>query len=205
MMMRRAVLLFGTVCVGLALAACDDDDNSLTTQPEAGSGTGTTTTTTTSNVASPPSSATRTLAPNSALDLTAIARDAGIQVIEEVLDPYTAGSGNIAVTASAGNASASVSVDETGNQLSISGPSALALNDTNTWTVSLLNAAGSGIADQVVEVSSVLGNPISSSDLTTDASGQIQFNVTGAVAGTDAIVTQALGLTTQTQVEISFE
>lgn len=109
----------------------------------------------------------------------------------------------ITVTASAGGNSDTVQVQVVGTQLSVAGPSALALGDTATYTASLTDAGGGGIANQPVTVTSGNGNTLSMSNPQTDGSGQAQFSVTATNAGTDTLTVSALGLSAQTQVEVA--
>jgi len=100
----------------------------------------------------------------------------------------------ITVTADANGVTSSVTVNVVGTDLSLTGPNALAQGDSGTYTVVLTDAAGEGIGGQTVDVTSSAGNTISATSLTTDASGQAQFQVTAAVAGDDDLTASALGI-----------
>lgn len=100
----------------------------------------------------------------------------------------------ITVTADASGVTASVTVNVVGTDLSLTGPNALAQGDSGTYTVVLTDAAGEGIGGQTVDVTSSAGNTISATSLTTDASGQAQFQLTAAVAGDDDLTASALGI-----------
>lgn len=109
----------------------------------------------------------------------------------------------ITVTATAGGTSTTITVDVTGTQLAVSGPDTLTINDTATYSIALTNSAGTGIANQMVTVASAIGNTLSSVSLTTDASGQVQVNVTGTIGGLDTLTVSALGLTRQFSINVS--
>jgi hypothetical protein len=109
----------------------------------------------------------------------------------------------ITVTGKAGDASASVTVSVIGTVLTITGPSSLALNSTESYTVVLTNAGSKGIANRNVTITSALGNGISQSPVVTDAQGRASFNVTASIGGTDTISAAALGITTPKTVVVS--
>ena len=109
----------------------------------------------------------------------------------------------ITVTASSGEASDSVQVDVTGTGLSISGPDALVLGQTASFTVNLTDASGAGIGGEVVALASSAGNSISAATTTTDANGQVVFDVTATTGGTDTLTATALGLQATRSVTVS--
>jgi Bacterial Ig-like domain (group 1) len=109
----------------------------------------------------------------------------------------------ITVTATAGGVSGSVTVNVVGTTLLMSGASALAQNDSSTYTVVLTDAAGSGISGETIGITSNRGNTLSAASLTTDASGQAQFQMTAAVAGDDVLTASALGLQATRNVTVS--
>ena len=100
----------------------------------------------------------------------------------------------ITVTADANGIIGAVTVNVVGTAISISGPAALAQGDTAPYTIVLLDAAGSGLTGETVDVTSANGNTLSAASLTTDVSGQAQVDVTAAVAGADTLTATALGI-----------
>jgi len=111
----------------------------------------------------------------------------------------------ITVTATAGTSTATVPVDVIGTTLSASGPTSLIQGAQGTYTVTLNNSAGTGIANQTVTLSSAKGNTLNSTSVTTGANGQATFTVTAAVAGADTITVKALGLQATAALSVSNE
>lgn len=109
----------------------------------------------------------------------------------------------IVVTADAAGVIGSVTVNVIGTTLSISGPPALPQGDSATYTIVLADAAGNGIGNQVVAVTSANANTLAAASLTTDVSGQAQVDVTASVAGADTLSADALGLTATTALNVS--
>ena len=165
------------------------------------------------------------------VEITAIVRDQNNNVVSGQLVSFSADSGALQVTrgttdasgtaaatlttggnqrnrvinisASAGSNSDSVQVQVVGTQLSLAGPGALALNDNGTFTASLTDSGGAGIANQTVTVSSANGNTLSMTNPVTDGNGQAQFMLTANNPGTDTLTASALGLTAQTTVNVA--
>jgi hypothetical protein len=105
----------------------------------------------------------------------------------------------ISVTATTQGATAATGVDVTGTTINVSGNSSLALNATTTLTFSLTDSAGVPLLGFPMTLASATGNPIATpAGTTTDSSGQVVANVTGAVAGNDTITATAGG-TSKTQ------
>lgn len=111
----------------------------------------------------------------------------------------------ITVTAQAGTVTGSVTVDVTGSQLSLSGPTSLAQTDTGAYSVSLLDSGGTGISGTAIAVVSSRGNTLSATTLTTNASGQATFTLTAANGGQDTITATGLGLTATHTVDVSVD
>ncbi len=109
----------------------------------------------------------------------------------------------ITVTADANGVLGTVTVNVIGTTLSISGPAALPQGDSATYTVVLADAAGNGIANQAVAVTSSNGNTLAAASLTTDVGGQAQVDVTASAAGADTLSAAALGLTATTALNVS--
>jgi hypothetical protein len=166
--------------------------------------------------------------------LTALVRDAGNAVIQNktvsfattsgsisVTQPSTDASGQaiatlsngqdpsnraITVTATADGVSGQVVVNVTGTTLVVTGPSALALNNTGQYTAVLKDSNGVGISGRSVSFSSANGNSISPPTGTTSAGGDASATLTAGTPGasnSDTVTVAALGLTATATVSIS--
>ncbi|MBX5463142.1 MAG: Ig-like domain-containing protein [Steroidobacteraceae bacterium] len=109
----------------------------------------------------------------------------------------------ITVTATAGNVSASVDIAVAGSQLSIQGPNASVVGQTNSYTVRLIDSDAKGIPNQTVTISSGKGNSLSATSLTTDASGGATFTMTVANPGNDTLTASAMGITSTLDVAVN--
>lgn len=165
------------------------------------------------------------------VNLTALVRDAGNAVVPAAPVTFSTSSGSIVVTqattddtgqalatlsngqdptnraitvtATSGGVSDQVVINVVGTTLTVTGPTALALNDSGTYTVVLRDSQGTAIAGRVVNVSSANGNTLSATNLTTSAAGQAQFNVTATASGNDTLTAQALGLSATAPLSVS--
>ena len=154
--------------------------------------------------------------------LTAIAKDANNQVVEGVSIVFSATSGSLTVensvtdpqgiatatlrtggnpsnrtidvTSQTGTLSDAVSIEVIGTSMTIQGPNSLAAGDTGSYTVSLTDSGGNGIAGENISVNSSNGNSLSASSLVTDTNGIATFQVTGDNAGADTLTANATGL-----------
>ncbi len=168
---------------------------------------------------------------SSPVDITALVRDSNNNLVEGAFVAFSANSGGLAVTAAttdvngvatavlnnagdpssrtitvsatSNNIADMVTVDVVGTMLGLNGPASMVLNDTQAFTATLTDAGGNGIANQVVAISSALGNTVSAMSLTTDAAGQAQASLTAVTGGSDTITASALNLTTSLTVAIS--
>jgi hypothetical protein len=95
-----------------------------------------------------------------------------------------------------------ITVTVIGSQLTITGPTNLSFGDTGNYDVKLVDAAGTGIPNVTVDLSSQAGNVLSASSLVTDSAGAAQFTLT-ASQGDDTLSATALGITTQRAVAVS--
>ncbi len=155
--------------------------------------------------------------------LTALVRDAANNVVSGIPVNFTADSGSIQVTnkttgangtatallttggdpknrtitvkATIGNLSSTNTVLVSGTTLSVSGASTLVLGATTQLSILLHDSGGSGIPNQPITVSSALGNTLSATTVTTDATGQSIVDVTARVPGNDTIQVSVLGAT----------
>lgn len=152
--------------------------------------------------------------------LTAVAKDVNNQVITDVPVTFSATSGSltvlnsatneqgiaiaelttggdptnrtIGVEAAVGTVNDALDIDVIGSALQIQGPASLVNGDIGIYTVTLANSAGTGISNRTVQLASSRGNTLSSTTLTTDASGRVQVELTGNVSGTDTLTATAL-------------
>lgn len=109
----------------------------------------------------------------------------------------------ITVTVTAGNQSDSVDIQVAGTQLSISGPDSVVFDQSVEYTVNLVDAGGTGINNEAVEVTSQQSNTISMGPSSTDTSGRVDFDLLGSQAGPDTITVEALGLTATKDITVS--
>ena len=109
----------------------------------------------------------------------------------------------ITVTATADDISGTITVAVDGTSLSIAGPQDLTQGDMANYQVTLTRADGAGIAGETLDVTSDLGNTLSSATLTTDGSGSTNFDLTADNAGDDTLTVTGLGLTATINVAIS--
>lgn len=108
----------------------------------------------------------------------------------------------ISVTGTADSLASSVAVSVIGTTLTVTGPGSLVSGATATYTVVLSDAGGNGIANTAVDVSSAAGSTITPvPPLTTDSSGQAQFDLTASTS--DTLTISALGLQTTTAIAVS--
>lgn len=168
---------------------------------------------------------------SSPADITALVRDTNNNLVEGAFVAFGASSGGLAVTqattdvngvatavlnnagdvslrtitvtAQVNNVADATTVDVVGTSLSLTGPASMVLNDTQTYTATLRDAGGNGVAGQVVAVSSALGNTLSAASLVTDSTGAAQFAVTAVNGGTDTLTASVLTLTIGLMVSIS--
>jgi hypothetical protein len=89
-----------------------------------------------------------------------------------------------------------------GTQLTITGPDSLSFGDVGNYAVKLVDAAGNGIPNATVTLSSSTGNALSTTSLVTDSAGAGQFTVT-ASQGDDTLTAQALSVTATRDVTVS--
>jgi len=110
---------------------------------------------------------------------------------------------SITIKAVSGTITSTVTVGVVGTNLSISGPSDLVLGNSGTYTVTLVDSSGNGIAGETVKISSSNGNTLSASTVTTDSTGKATFQMKAANSGADTITVSALGLQSTEGVAVS--
>ncbi len=231
-MLRQSKFIFYIVCA-LLITACGSDDaftdsSSGNTSDDDATTTATVQTLTlvTSNIQLPSDG-------SDSVTITATVKDAGNALMSGVPVSFSATSGNltviqretndsgqaiatisagndptnrtVTVTATSGSASDGIDVNVFGTQLTIDGPSSLVFGATGIWTVQLKDSGGDGIGNELIEVTSELGNTPSPADGTfeTDTNGQVRLEVTANNGGSDTLTVSALGMTVTTKVTIS--
>lgn len=101
---------------------------------------------------------------------------------------------NITVTVTAGSASGSIVIPVTGTALSIAGSGSMQVGSTAaTYKVRATDSSSSPISGARITISSSLGNAVSPSEVTTDATGSASFQYTPATAGSDTLKVSGLG------------
>lgn len=109
----------------------------------------------------------------------------------------------IKVTALAGSATATVSVNVIGTKLSLSGPNSLVIGSQGTYNITLADSGANGISGQTVTIASANDNTINPSTLTTDSTGEASFTVTAATGGNDTLTATAGSLSATEAVAVS--
>lgn len=94
---------------------------------------------------------------------------------------------DITVTARSGQLEETITVRVIGTRFQVTGPSDVTLGETIQFTARLLDSANRGIAGQSVEVTSQLGNALSSDSLTTSESGEVNVTLSASQSGTDTV------------------
>ena len=153
--------------------------------------------------------------------ITAIVKDANNAVLEGVSVAFSASSGSLQVTqavtdasgfatatlsngndpsnrsitvsATDGNATASINIAVVGTSLTITGPASLSQNDSGVYTIVLEDSGGNGIPGRTITVSSSNGNTLSATSLTTGADGDVQVTLTAVNGGNDTLQATAFG------------
>ncbi len=101
---------------------------------------------------------------------------------------------NITVAASAGTVTGTVIVPVTGTKVSVSGTGSIQSGGTATqFTARAVDSSGNPINSASLTVGSSLSNGLSTTGLTTDATGSATFLYTPNVAGSDTLTVSGLG------------
>jgi len=110
----------------------------------------------------------------------------------------------IVVRATAGSVSSTVSVPVVGTKITLAGSTSLLLSGgTTMFTAKAVDSAGAAIPGATLNFQSTLGNTLSSSSATTDASGFAQVSYTPVKGGIDTLSVTGLGTSAQQQISIS--
>jgi len=164
-------------------------------------------------------------------DITAIVTDSGGRVVSGALvsissdtgdiaqaDPQTDQNGRveatlgtagnptnriITVTATAGFAEQTVTVEVKGTRIELSGPANVVANDQVQYTARLLDSGDNGIAGRAVDFTSATGNTLTAVSSVTDSSGEQQVTLTGTVFGADTLTATALGEVASVELNVS--
>ncbi|MDP6414909.1 MAG: hypothetical protein QGG54_07780, partial [Gammaproteobacteria bacterium] len=108
-----------------------------------------------------------------------------------------------ALTTGGSSVSAQVSVDIIGTDIVITGPEALALNDTGDYIAVLTDSKGIGVGGQLLTVDSALSNTVAATNLTTDPTGKIDYQVTATQVGLDTLTVGGLGVSKDKPLNVS--
>jgi hypothetical protein len=129
--------------------------------------------------------------------------DANGEAQATLTTPGNAANRTITVTAQAGSFSQTATVAVVGTTLTLSGPSSVVLNAPGSYTLTLLDSGGVGIANQAITLASSAGNTLPSSVTTTSPGGTATFSYTGVTSGTDTITATSEGTNATEQVTVS--
>ncbi|MGD2030947.1 MAG: Ig-like domain-containing protein [Gammaproteobacteria bacterium] len=153
-------------------------------------------------------------------DITAIVQDSGGRVVSGALVSISADTGDIAqsdpqtdpngrveatlgtagnptnrvitVTATAGFAEQTVTVEVKGTRIELSGPTNVVLNDQVQYVARLLDSGDNGVAGEAVEFVST-SNTLSAASVVTDSTGEATVTLTATTIGDDTLTATALG------------
>ncbi len=109
----------------------------------------------------------------------------------------------ISVTVNAGGVAQVASVDVVGTTLDITGPPALALNDSGIYTILLRDSLLQGVPNITVSLTSVTGNSLPASVVTPPDGSDAQVSIMAVAPGADTITASALGLAGTTAINVS--
>ncbi|MCH8536871.1 MAG: Ig-like domain-containing protein [Alkalimonas sp.] len=87
-----------------------------------------------------------------------------------------------------------VDIAVVGTTLELVAPSSVVLGDEVTINVFLSDSSGRGLGNEPLEVSSELGNALSTTNPVTGSGGQASFTYTAASSGTDQLTVSGLGI-----------
>lgn len=130
---------------------------------------------------------------NGSISVVQLNTDANGQALARLSNGTDASNRTITVTASAGDASGSVTVNVIKTEVTIDCPDTAALGTDVTCVVNLKDSKAAGIAGQTVNLTSSLNNGLSSASVVTNGAGQASVTLTASNPGTDTITAAALG------------
>lgn len=123
-------------------------------------------------------------------NISAVTNDAG-QATAELSLAGDYRNQNITVTAKVDDEEGSVLLSTSGSTISIAGPTALVNGNTAQLEITLTGGNDQAIANELVSISSLAGNTLSTNTATTDAAGKVVVSVDSDM-GTDQITVSAL-------------
>lgn len=97
----------------------------------------------------------------------------------------------ISVTSASGSTSSSITIDVTGTEITLSGPSSVPLNQGTSFTAKLTDSDGNPITGETLNIESSANNAVSPSTVQSDASGSSSFVYNASSAGTDTLTVRA--------------
>jgi hypothetical protein len=164
-------------------------------------------------------------------DITAIVQDSGGRVVAGALVSISADTGDIAqsdpqtdpngrveatlgtagnptnrvitVTASAGFAEETVTVEVKGTRIELSGPVNVVANQQVQYVARLLDSGDNGVPGEAVEFVSTAGNTLSAASVVTDSTGEARVNLTGTQFGPDTLTATSLGEVANIDLDVS--
>jgi len=107
------------------------------------------------------------------------------------------------VTVTSGNAGGSVQIQIVGTKLSYAGVTTVPLGQSVQASVKAVDSTGTAIAGLTVGVASSLGNGLSATSVTTDATGSGSVTYTATNAGTDTLTFSGGGTSVPSQIIVS--
>ncbi|WP_179105606.1 Ig-like domain-containing protein [Vreelandella utahensis] len=99
-----------------------------------------------------------------------------------------------------------INLEVEGGSINVSGPTNLTLNDSGTYTVTVRDSedsSGEPVSGIEVNVSSENDNGLNVESATTDNEGQVNFELSADVAGTDTLTISTLGTQTEEVIQVS--
>lgn len=108
----------------------------------------------------------------------------------------------VTITATSGTLTQTTTIVVQGTHIGFGGDTSAVVSKTASMSVTLLDGAGTAIANRLVKLTSKLGNAIPSS-VTTDSNGQATITFVPTIAGTDTITASALGAVLTQDIVIS--
>lgn len=109
------------------------------------------------------------------------------------------------VTVRSGSATGAVQVSIENTALAYSGATTFTLGGSSTVSVIAKDSKGASISNASITVTSLLGNGLSASTVTTDVNGQASLNYTATTAGSDTLTFRGLGASTVARLTVSGE
>lgn len=109
----------------------------------------------------------------------------------------------VTVTARVGNTTSTANVSVAGSTLTLQGASSFILNQTQKFTVTLLDSGKQGISGKAITVTAPANGTVSATSLVTDSQGVASFNVTAAQGGSGTVAVQGLGLSAQQAITVN--